>query len=110
MCPSQNFNGNKCSATELRNMIQGLHRSKFANVLWVLTGLVVVSSILLYSGCGMTSSPNTPGNQPIPDTIAPTSAITSPAAGATISTGTTISITGTASDTGGGTVARVDVS
>jgi Big-like domain-containing protein/parallel beta helix pectate lyase-like protein len=98
-------------------MIKGLQRftPKWANVLWVLTGLAIVSSILLYSGCGMTSSPNirtnpTPTPTPAPDTTPPTSAITSPAMGAAVLTGTTVSITGTASDTGGGSVARVEVS
>ena len=94
-------------------MIKGLQRftPKWANVLWVLTGLAIVSSILLYSGCGMTSSSHSiPSPTPTPDRTAPTSTVTSPAPGATVSTGTTISITGTASDTGGGTVARVDVS
>jgi Big-like domain-containing protein len=46
----------------------------------------------------------------IQDTTPPTSAITSPKEGADISPGTTVSITGTASDAGGGSVARVEVS
>jgi hypothetical protein len=84
---------------------------RYVNVLGVLIGVAVVISMLLYSGCGMTRSPNTPASPtPTPDTSAPTSIITSPTAGATVSTGTTVSITGTASDTGGGSVARVDVS
>jgi photosystem II stability/assembly factor-like uncharacterized protein len=89
---------------------------RYVNALGVLIGLAVVSSILLYSGCGMTGSPNirtnpTPTPTPAPDTTPPTSTITSPMPGATvlIITGTTVSITGTASDTGG-SVARVDVS
>ncbi|HEX5084834.1 MAG TPA: DUF4082 domain-containing protein [Blastocatellia bacterium] len=98
-------------------MKQGFQRfaKQYFSVFGTLIGLVVVSSILLYSGCGMTSSPNTPASPtptptPTPDTLAPTSAITSPAPGATVLTGTTITISGTASDAGGGTVARVDVS
>ncbi|MBO0859818.1 MAG: hypothetical protein J2P21_15410, partial [Chloracidobacterium sp.] len=92
-------------------MIKGLQRFTpwRANVLCVLTGLAVTASILLYSGCGMTGSPNTP-SRPTPDTVAPTSVITSPTAGATVSTGTTVSVTGTASDAGGGSVAKVEVS
>src|SRR5215510_14452476 len=93
-------------------MTQGFQSftKRYVKILVVLTGLAVVSSILLNSGCGMTSSPSIPSPTPTPDRTAPTSAVTSPAPGATVSTGTTISITGTASDTGGGTVARVDVS
>jgi hypothetical protein len=72
-----------------------------------LIGLAVVSSILFSSGC-MPSSPRTPTTNP--DMSAPTSAITSPTAGATISAGVATTITGTASDTGGGSVARVEVS
>jgi hypothetical protein len=44
------------------------------------------------------------------DTTAPTSAITSPTNGASLSDGTKITISGTASDTGGGVVAGVEVS
>jgi hypothetical protein len=73
----------------------------------VLIALAVVSSILFSSGC-MSSSPRTPTTNP--DMSAPTSAITSPTAGATISAGVATTITGTASDTGGGSVARVEVS
>src|SRR5262245_34338871 len=94
-------------------MTQGFQvfTKRYANVLVVLIGLAVVSSILLYSGCGMTNSrPGVPNPTPTPDRIAPTSAITSPASGATVLTGTAVSITGTASDTGGGSVARVEVS
>jgi len=48
---------------------------------------------------------------PLPaGTTTPISTITSPKAGATVSTGTTVSITGLARDAGGGTVARVEVS
>jgi hypothetical protein len=44
------------------------------------------------------------------DTLAATSTITSPAAGANVVIGTTVNITGTASDAGGGLVAGVNVS
>jgi hypothetical protein len=44
------------------------------------------------------------------DTTAPTSTITSPTAGASIQSGSTITITGTATDAGGGVVAGVEVS
>jgi hypothetical protein len=44
------------------------------------------------------------------DKTAPTSTITSPAAGASILSGTTVTITGTATDAGGGVVAAVEVS
>ena len=44
------------------------------------------------------------------DTVAPTSHITSPAAGATLSANNSVTISGTATDTGGGVVAGVDVS
>src|SRR5215475_14260458 len=53
------------------------------NVLVVLIGLAVVSSILLHSGCGMTSSPNIRTNPtPTPDTTPPTVTSFAPAAGA----------------------------
>jgi hypothetical protein len=63
----------------------------------------------------MTSSPNIPANPtptptPTPDTTPPTSTITSPTAGATVLIGTQVAITGAASDTGGGSVVRVEVS
>src|SRR5262245_33823744 len=94
-------------------MKQGFQRftKRYASLIGVLIGLAVVSSILFYSGCGMTSSPpRIPSNPtPTPDRTAPTSAITSPTSGATVLTGTAANITGTASDTGG-TVTRVDVS
>jgi Bacterial Ig domain len=80
---------------------------RFVNVLGVLTGLAVAGSILLSSGCGMVR-PNTPRQDP--DTVRPTSTITFPTAGATVVIGATVSITGTASDAGGGTVAKVEVS
>src|SRR5262249_14205832 len=55
--------------------------------------------------------PNTPATPtPTPDTTPPTSIITSPTAGATVKTGTAVIITGTASDTGGGSVVKVEVS
>ena len=44
------------------------------------------------------------------DTIAPTSTVTAPAAGSTQPDGSVVTITGTASDAGGGTVAGVEVS
>src|SRR5262245_38993383 len=69
--------------------------------------MAVVGSILLSSGCGMVR-PNTPRQEP--DTVRPTSTITFPTAGATVVIGTTSSVTGTASDAGGGTVAQVQVS
>ena len=80
---------------------------RYVNVLGVLIGLAVVSSILLNSGCGMVNRTNIPAT---PDNVRPTSTITFPTAGATVVIGTTVSITGTASDAGGGTVARVEVS
>src|SRR5499426_295230 len=56
----------------------------YANIIGVLIGVAVVSSILLYSGCGMTSRPNIPANPtPTPDTRPPTVTSFSPAAGAT---------------------------
>ncbi len=44
------------------------------------------------------------------DTTAPTAVITSPAANATIAAGSLVTVTGTASDAGGGRVAGVEVS
>ena len=44
------------------------------------------------------------------DTTAPTSTITSPAQGANLSNGSAVTISGTATDTGGGVVAGVEVS
>ena|GEM_PF-5057164 len=44
------------------------------------------------------------------DTIPPTSTVTSPAAGSTVQSGISLTITGTASDTGGGVVGGVEVS
>jgi len=80
---------------------------RFVNVLGVLTGLAVAGSILLSPGCGMVR-PNNPRQDP--DTVRPTSTITFPTAGATVVIGTAVTITGTASDAGGGTVAKVEVS
>src|SRR5262245_35441474 len=90
-------------------MTQGFQSStkRYVNVLGVFIGVAVVGSILLSSGCGMVRS-NNPRQDP--DTVRPTSTITFPPAGATVAIGTTVSITGTASDAGGGTVARVEVS
>ena len=50
-----------------------------------------------------------PGTDP-DDTSPPTSTITSPSAGATFGNGSTVTITGTATDSGGGVVAGVEVS
>jgi methionine-rich copper-binding protein CopC len=50
-----------------------------------------------------------PGVAPA-DTAPPTSAITSPSAGASIANGSTVTVTGTATDSGGGVVAGVEVS
>src|SRR6266850_1012214 len=47
---------------------------------------------------------------PSSDTIPPSSAINSPAAGTAVQVGTTITVAGTAADTGGGVVAGVEVS
>ena len=44
------------------------------------------------------------------DTVGPTTTITSPVAGAAIANGTTVTVSGTAADTGGGVVAGVEVS
>src|SRR5262245_38788674 len=91
-------------------MTQGIQRFtiRYAILTGALIGLAVVSSILLHSGCGMTSSPRIP--TPTPDTVRPTSTITSPTAGAIVLIGKPVAITGTASDAGGGSVARVEVS
>src|SRR5215471_14886307 len=94
-------------------MTQGFQRftKRYVNISGVLIGLAVVSSILLYSGCGMTSSPKTPASPtPTPTPAPPTSTITSPKEGATVPIGTQVAITGTASSAGGGSVVRVDVS
>jgi Domain of unknown function (DUF4082)/Bacterial Ig-like domain/Bacterial Ig domain len=85
------------------------------SALRLITGLAVVTLLALTAGCGMTSRPNTPASPtptptPTPDNVPPTSTITSPTAGATVAVVTTVTITGTANDTGGGSVARVDVS
>src|SRR5262245_15997562 len=90
-------------------MTQGFQRltKRYVNVLGVLIGLAVVGSILLSFGCGMVR-PNNPRQDP--DNVRPTSTITFPTAGATVVIGSTVSITGAASDAGGGTVARVEVS
>src|SRR5215813_2783742 len=90
-------------------MTQEFQRStkRFVNVLGAFIGLAVAGSILLSSGCGMVR-PNTP-RQDL-DTVRPTSTITFPTAGATVVIGTTVTITGAASDAGGGTVAKVEVS
>src|SRR5215813_7964777 len=93
-------------------MTQGFQRftKRYVNVLGVLIGLTVVSSILPHTGCGMTGRPNTPTPTPTPDTTPPTSTISSPTEGATITAIPPIAITGTASDAGGGSVVKVEVS
>src|SRR5262249_37059332 len=94
-------------------MTQGFQSGakRYVTVLGVLLGLTVVSSILFYSGCGMTSSPSIrPNPTPTPDTTPPTSTITSPTEGANVLIGKPVAITGTASDAGGGSVVRVEVS
>ena len=58
---------------------------------------------------GTLESDLVPGVQPH-DTAAPTSAVTSPSGGATFANGSTVTITGTATDSGGGVVAGVEVS
>src|SRR5262245_2022598 len=90
-------------------MTQGFQSftKRYVNVLGVFIGVAVVGSILLSSRCGMVRT-NTPRQDP--DTVRPTSTITFPTAGATVVIGTTVTITGTASDAGGGTVAKVEVS
>src|SRR5215510_2461508 len=93
-------------------MTQGFQKftKRYVNVLAVLIGLAVVGSILIYSGCGMTSSPSTrPNPTPTPDTTPPTSTITSLTEGATVPIGKPVAITGTGSDAGG-SVVRVEVS
>src|SRR5262245_23845224 len=91
-------------------MTQGFQKftKRFVNVIGAPIGLAVAGSILLSSGCGMINSPSTP--RLAPDNVRPTSTITFPTAGATVGIGTIVTITGTASDAGGGTVARVEVS
>ncbi|MEU7458716.1 DUF4082 domain-containing protein [Streptosporangium roseum] len=54
--------------------------------------------------------PNLVPATPSTDTAPPTSAITSPSSGATVAGGVAIPIQGTASDTGGGVVAGVEIS
>src|SRR5262245_50661534 len=92
-------------------MTQRLQRftKSYVNVIGVFIGLTVVSSILIYSGCGMTGSPKTPTPTPTPDNVPPTSTITSPTEGATVLIGKPVAITGTGSDAGG-SVVRVEVS
>src|SRR5215471_18463533 len=89
------------------------------NALRLIVGPLAIYLITLAAGCGMTSHPNTPPSPaptpsptptPTPDTQPPTSIITSPTTGAIVTVGIRVTINGTASDTGGGAVARVDVS
>jgi hypothetical protein len=95
-------------------MTQRLQRftKGYINVLGVIAGLAVVSSILLYAGCGIGSSPpSVPATPtPTPERSEPTSTITFPKAGATVTFGNEIEILGTVSDAAGGKVAGVDVS
>jgi|SRR5262245_30971206 len=98
-----------------RYMTKIFHRftKSYGNVLVVLIGLAVVSSILLASGCGMVNSPKTPTSPtptPTPDALRPTSIITFPGSGFTREFGNKVLISGTSSDAGGGSVARVEVS
>ena len=84
---------------------------RYLKVLGVLIGLAAVSSILIYTGCGMTGGRSgIPNPTPIPDTTPSTSTITSLTEGAIVLIGKPVTITGTASDAGGGTVVRVEVS
>ena len=65
----------------------------------------------LYADMGVTPGSLQPGLVPgAPDTQAPTSSIASPAQSASLPSGTPVTIAGTASDTGGGTVTKVEVS
>jgi N,N-dimethylformamidase beta subunit-like, C-terminal/Domain of unknown function (DUF4082)/Bacterial Ig-like domain/Bacterial Ig domain len=57
-----------------------------------------------------TLQPGLVATGPSTDTLSPASTITSPSAGATVALGTTVNITGIATDTGGGLVAGVNVS
>jgi len=57
-----------------------------------------------------TLQPNLVAASASTDTVAATSAITAPASGATLQSGTPVTITGTAADTGGGVVGGVEVS
>jgi uncharacterized protein DUF4082/Big-like domain-containing protein len=92
----------------MTRLFQKLTR-RHPNVSGVLTGLAVASSILYCAGCFvMNSDSNTAKTSN--DTLPPVSTIASPTAGATVLMGTTVNITGTASDAGGGLVAGVNVS
>jgi PKD repeat protein len=71
------------------------------------------ATVNLFADMGVQPAQLQPGLQPATqstDTTPPTSAITSPAGGTEFEVGTPITITGTASDTGGGTVGGVEVS
>jgi hypothetical protein len=57
-----------------------------------------------------TLQPGLVAASPSTDTVSPASTITSPTAGATVAMGNPVNITGTATDTGGGLVAGVNVS
>jgi hypothetical protein len=58
----------------------------------------------------VTLQPGLTATGPSTDTLSPASTITSPLAGAAVALGTTVNITGIATDTGGGLVAGVNVS
>jgi N,N-dimethylformamidase beta subunit-like protein/Big-like domain-containing protein len=69
------------------------------------------ATVNLFSDMGVQPGSLQPGLVPgTPDSTPPGSTITSPASGASFMTGTPVTISGTASDTGTGQVARVDVS
>ncbi len=56
------------------------------------------------------TTPGVTAATPATDTTAPTSTITSPSQGANLSNGSAVTISGTATDAGGGVVAGVEVS
>jgi hypothetical protein len=58
----------------------------------------------------VTLQPGLTATGPSTDTLSPASTVTSPLAGAAVALGTTVNITGIATDTGGGLVAGVNVS
>ena len=71
------------------------------------------ATVNLFADMGVRPATLQPGLVPATastDTIPPTSTITSPTLGSTVQGGTPVTITGTATDTGGGVVAGVEVS
>jgi WD40 repeat protein len=71
------------------------------------------ATVNLFADMGVQPATPQPGLTlagPSTDTVAPTSAITSPTAGATIPQGSPVTVTGTTTDTGGGVVGGVEVS